>query len=76
MRKKIMSTAITGGLFLTVTLTWGTTWMAMKIALISFPPIFATGLRFLLAAPALALLAKATKVPLLFPQGNAHFSSR
>ncbi len=34
-------------LFLLVAVTWGTTWIAMKIALESIPPVFATGMRFL-----------------------------
>ena len=33
-------------LFLLVAVTWGTTWIAMKIALESIPPVFATGMRF------------------------------
>ncbi|WP_258306213.1 DMT family transporter [Enterobacter sp. CGMCC 5087] len=56
-----------------VSLTWGTTWMAMKIALISFSPVFATGLRFLIAAPVLITMAKWSGTPLLFPRGIRHF---
>ncbi|CCG86427.1 Protein pagO [Erwinia piriflorinigrans CFBP 5888] len=61
------------GLFIAVSLTWGTTWMAMKIAVASVPPIFATGLRFLCAAPLLLLLARYKKAPLLFPAGQRGF---
>ncbi|MEI2603720.1 DMT family transporter [Erwinia aphidicola] len=61
------------GLFTAVALTWGTTWMAMKITVATVPPIFATGLRFLCAAPLLLLLARYKKVPLLFPRGQRGF---
>ncbi|PNQ53758.1 DMT family transporter [Vibrio sagamiensis] len=57
-------------LFLSVCLIWGTTWFAMEIALHSIPPVFATGMRFLLAAPLLVVMAKLFKQPLLFPKGK------
>ncbi|MFZ6043790.1 DMT family transporter, partial [Vibrio natriegens] len=41
-----------------------------ELALRSIPPIFATALRFLLAAPLLAVMAKAFNQPLLFPKGK------
>ncbi|HGM5835939.1 TPA: DMT family transporter [Serratia marcescens] len=63
----------TAGLFLAVSLTWGTTWMAMKLALVSFPPLFATGLRFLIAAPMLVALTLRANKPLLFPRGKRKF---
>ncbi|MBN3758185.1 DMT family transporter [Paraburkholderia sp. Tr-20389] len=53
--------------FVLVTLTWGTTWMAMSIASTTISPIFATGIRFTLAAPLLILLAVLCRVPLLYP---------
>lgn len=61
------------GLFSAVALTWGTTWMAMKITVATVPPVFATGLRFLCAAPLLLLLARYKKAPLLFPAGQRGF---
>ncbi|MFK8259414.1 DMT family transporter [Erwinia sp. AnSW2-5] len=61
------------GLFSAVALTWGTTWMAMKITVTTIPPVFATGLRFLCAAPLLLLLARYNKAPLLFPAGQRGF---
>ena len=61
------------GLFTAVALTWGTTWMAMKITVATVPPVFATGLRFLCAAPLLLLLARYKRVPLLFPKGQRLF---
>ncbi|MDV5227258.1 DMT family transporter [Providencia rettgeri] len=60
-------------LFTVVTLTWGTTWLAMKIAGESIPPLFATGLRFLSASPLLFLLLLIFKKPVLFPQGQRLF---
>lgn len=60
-------------LFMLVALTWGTTWMAMKIAVATVPPIFATGLRFLAASPLLLLISLLTKTPLLFPKGSRGF---
>lgn len=63
-----MNRTITTLLFLLVTLTWGTTWMAMTLALATIPPIFATGLRFSFAAPFLLLIAIICRAPLLFPR--------
>ncbi|QCI21582.1 EamA family transporter [Buchnera aphidicola (Hyadaphis tataricae)] len=60
-------------LFSLVSITWGTTWIAMKIAIETIPPFFATGIRFLIAAPLLIVLALYTKTPLLFPIGQRWF---
>jgi len=57
-------------LFTSVCLIWGTTWMAMEIAVHSIPPMTATGLRFALAAPLLILAAWKLNIPLLFPAGK------
>ena len=57
-------------LFVSVCLIWGTTWFAMEVALHSIPPIFATALRFFLAAPLLIILAKSFGQPLMFPKGR------
>ncbi|MBO1632795.1 EamA family transporter, partial [Yersinia pseudotuberculosis] len=43
-------------LFIMVSVTWGTTWLAMKLTVETIPPIFATGIRFMLAAPVLILI--------------------
>lgn len=51
-------------LFSSVCLIWGSTWLAMAIAVTTIPPIFATGLRFLFASPVLFLLALFYKQPL------------
>lgn len=70
MRKLLIIT-----LFALVSLTWGTTWLAMRIAVETIPPIFATGLRFLLASPFLVFIAWVTKTPLLFPIGQRKFQA-
>lgn len=53
-----------------VSFIWGTTWIAMKIVVSSIPPIFATGLRFLMTAPLSMFTAWITKTPLFFPVGQ------
>ncbi|WP_241616798.1 DMT family transporter [Rosenbergiella epipactidis] len=70
-----MNSAIKTLLFIIVALTWGTTWLAMKIAGTTIPPLFATGLRFLCAAPLLLLALKYTRSPLLFPKGQRVFQA-
>ncbi|EBQ8600494.1 DMT family transporter [Salmonella enterica] len=60
-------------LFLLVALTWGTTWLAMRIAAETIPPMFATGMRFMFAAPCLIFIAWLRKTPLLFPPGQRLF---
>ncbi|EMN0197735.1 MULTISPECIES: DMT family transporter [Enterobacterales] len=60
-------------LFLLVALTWGTTWLAMRIAAETIPPVFATGMRFMFAAPFLISIAWFRKTPLLFPPGQRLF---
>ena len=68
-----MNKALVPLLFTLVSLTWGTTWLAMKIAVETIPPIFATGMRFLFSAPILVGIAWITKTPLLFPAGQRFF---
>ena len=70
-----MNSLIKTLLFIIVSLTWGTTWLAMKIAGTTIPPLFATGLRFLCAAPLLLLALKYTGSPLLFPKGQRVFQA-
>lgn len=60
-------------LFALVSLTWGTTWLAMKVAVDTIPPLFATGLRFLCASPVLILIALWRRKPLIFPAGQRKF---
>ncbi|MFI8418668.1 DMT family transporter [Serratia sp. NPDC078593] len=73
MDNKAKNIGVTLSLFILVALTWGTTWMAMKVAVATIPPIYATGLRFLAASPLLLLFAYYTRTPLLFPKGSRGF---
>lgn len=57
-------------LFLLVGMTWGTTWLAMRIAAETIPSVFSTGMRFMFAAPLLMSIAWLRKTPLLFPPGK------
>lgn len=60
-------------LFIIVSLTWGTTWLAMRLTVETISPIFATGIRFIFAAPLLVIIARITNTPLLFPRGQRTF---
>lgn len=57
-------------LFISVCMIWGTTWLSMKIALESIPPLLSTGVRFLITSPLLIFLARKCNSPLLFPLGQ------
>ena len=50
-RGQWLAALITSLLFLTVCLSWGTTWLGIKIAVETVPPLTASGLRFLIAFP-------------------------
>lgn len=60
-------------LFILVCFTWSTTWLAMKIAVETIPPMFATGMRFIAASPLLIIMAWLSRTPLLFPRGQRFF---
>ncbi|APC19191.1 EamA family transporter [Pseudomonas frederiksbergensis] len=64
---------ITSALFLIVCLSWGTTWLGIKIAVESVPPLTAAGLRFLIAFPLFLTFAKLRREPLLFPKESRWF---
>lgn len=68
-----MRTITISMLFIMVALTWGTTWLAMRVAVETIPPVFATGMRFIFAAPFLIFIAWFTNKPLLFPRGERFF---
>lgn len=72
-KQKTTAYIFTVVLFMAVALTWGTTWMAMKIALTGFTPVLATGLRFLIASPVLIVITKLSGQPLLFPSEQRWF---
>lgn len=65
--------AVLGLLFATVCMTWGTTWIAIDLAVASVPPLMSAGLRFLVAFPLFLGFAFIRKEPLLFPRGEAPF---
>ncbi|TKJ78873.1 EamA family transporter [Pseudomonas koreensis] len=64
---------VTSTLFLIVCLSWGTTWLGIKIAVESVPPLTAAGLRFLIAFPLFLSFALLRKEPLLFPRQSRWF---
>jgi putative membrane protein PagO len=58
-------------LYLLVIVVWGTTWIAIKTSVDSIPPLTASGLRFLIAFPLLALIvARMPGVSLRYPPGH------
>lgn len=58
---KINSFKITAGYAL-ICLLWGSTWLAIKIGLESFTPIFSAGIRFFLAAAIIIVILKLKKI--------------
>ncbi|NBF10032.1 DMT family transporter [Pseudomonas sp. Fl4BN1] len=68
-----LGTLVTCVLFLVVCLSWGTTWLGIKIAVESVPPLTAAGLRFLIAFPLFACFAWMRREPLMFPKGSRGF---
>lgn len=60
-------------LFIIVCLTWGTTWIGIKIAVETVNPLLAAGLRFVIAFPFLILITIIAKSPILFPKKTGHF---
>jgi putative membrane protein PagO len=58
-------------LYVTVIAIWGTTWIAIKSAVATIPPITACGLRFAIAFPVLALVVgRLPAVGLRYPPGT------
>ena len=58
-------------LYLLVIAIWGTTWIAIRSAVDTVPPITASGLRFAIAFPILAAIVARTRgVPLRYPAGR------
>jgi putative membrane protein PagO len=71
--KPWLAALITSTLFLIVCLSWGTTWLGIKIAVESVPPLTAAGLRFLIAFPLFLSFSLLRKEPLLFPRQSRWF---
>jgi putative membrane protein PagO len=58
-------------LYLVVVAVWGTTWVAIKASVASIPPLTASGLRFAIAFPLLAVIvARTPGVSLRYPRGR------
>ena len=72
-QKQWLAGLITSVMFLIVCLSWGTTWLGIKIAVESVPPLTAAGLRFLIAFPLFLSFAVLRKEPLLFPRQSRWF---
>ena len=64
---------ISSALFLIVCLIWGTTWLAIKIAVESVPPLTSAGLRFLIAFPLFLAFAWVRRESVFFPRGSGWF---
>jgi putative membrane protein PagO len=64
---------VTSVMFLIVCLSWGTTWLGIKIAVESVPPLTSAGLRFLIAFPLFLCFAKVRREPILFPRESRGF---
>ena len=63
----------TAVLYATVCLVWGTTWLAIKLAVESVPPLTAAGGRFLIAFPMFLAFAMNRKEPILYPRKSLGF---
>lgn len=64
---------ITAALFLVVCLSWGTTWLGIKVAVESLPPLTSAGLRFLIAFPLFLIFALVRQDPIFFPRKQTGF---
>ncbi|XRX43306.1 MAG: DMT family transporter [Buchnera aphidicola (Tetraneura sorini)] len=60
-------------LFILVTVVLGTTWLAMKVALQTMPPLFITSIRFLISFILLVILSFFFKTKLFFPTEKLKF---
>lgn len=60
-------------LFITVCFTWGTTWLGIKVAVETVPPLTSSGLRFLIAFPLFVMFARIMREPILFPSRSLGF---
>jgi len=72
-RKPWLGGLLTGLLFLCVCLSWGTTWLGIKVAVETVPPLTASGLRFLIAFPLFIAFALIRRDPIFFPRGTLGF---
>ena len=72
-QKQWLAGLVTSLMFLIVCLSWGTTWLGIKIAVESVPPLTSAGLRFLIAFPLFLCFAMARREPILFPRESRWF---
>ena len=72
-RKYWLSALVTSLLFLIVCLSWGTTWLGIKIAVETVPPLTASGLRFLIAFPLFLCFALIRGDSIFFPSSRRGF---
>jgi drug/metabolite transporter (DMT)-like permease len=72
-RRQWVAGATTSVLFLIVCLSWGTTWLGIKIAVESAPPLTSAGLRFLIAFPMFLGFALIRRESIFFPAGREWF---
>lgn len=54
--------------FVMVCFIWGSTWIAIKLAVTDMPPLTASGLRFVIAAPVFIIACRAMGKPLAYPR--------
>ncbi|MFE2755706.1 EamA family transporter [Actinosynnema sp. NPDC059335] len=66
-------TALLGVSFTAVVLIWGSTWIAIKLAITDMPPLTASGLRFIVAGPAFIAACLVLRKPLRYPSGMGWF---
>ncbi|SIT43839.1 Multidrug transporter [Paraburkholderia ribeironis] len=64
---------VTALLFLIVCISWGTTWLGIKIAVESVPPLTSAGLRFLIAFPLFLAFAWMRRESIFFPRQRFGF---
>lgn len=73
MLRRKFSWVMTATLFLIVCLSWGTTWLGIKISVESVPPLTSAGLRFLLGFPLFLIFAFMRREAVVFPRGKLGF---
>lgn len=60
--------------FVLVCFIWGTTWIAIKLAVTDLPPLTSSGLRFVIAAPVFIAACRYLKIPMRYPRKLTWFS--
>ncbi|WP_077525917.1 DMT family transporter [Metapseudomonas resinovorans] len=72
-KKQWLAALITALLFLTVCFSWGTTWLGIKVAVETVPPLTAAGIRFLIAFPLFVSFAIIRGDSIYFPRSHLGF---